>query len=145
MTSDLREMQSVIEVDDVRRRSVSEFDGEQPSFAREAAPNRWNASTILIAAGVLCVLFMLNSLFWIALKVAVVVAGLVWLARKYGGQTLAYTGSDILRMASNAPREVIAGGALLLIAYAFAGSAGFLVAAGVCVGVFVRARLIDWP
>ena len=115
------------------------------SFARNAVPARWSTRAILIAAGCVGALFVLNALFWILVKAALVLAVPVVLARKYGSRLLAYRGSDALQAAANAPPHFYAGGALLAAAYVCAGSAGFLVAAGVCIGVYVRARLIDWP
>ncbi len=138
-------MERATQVANILRRGASPPGAVWPSFGRNSATTRWSTRAVVIAAGCLGVLLLLSSLFWIMLKAALVLAVVVILVRRFGGRALAYSGSDALRAAARTPFHAIAAGALLIAAYAFAGSTGFLVAAGVCIGVYVRARLIDWP
>ena len=130
--------------------SFSQPRAELPSpelspFENVSAPTRWASGAVVVAAGGLALLFVLNTMFWMLLKGAVALAVVVFLVRRLGERGFAQTGADLLRAVQSAPRHWVVGGALLLIAYALAGDAGFLLAAGVCIGVYVRARLIDWP
>jgi hypothetical protein len=138
-------MDRATQVANILRRGAGQPGAVWPSFGRNSAPARWSARIVLIAVGCLGVLLLVGSLFWIVLKVALVLAVVVMLARRFGTRALAFSGSDALRAVARTPFHVIAAGALLVAAFAFGGTTGFLVAAGVCIGVYVRARLIDWP
>lgn len=129
----------------IDRRDLTRLSAASPPFGRVAGPARWSMGAVLVAVGCAGVLLLLNSLFWILLKVGLAVAALVFVARRFGSRGLAYSLSDALRALVRTPYPFLAAGTLLLAAYALAGSSGILVAAGVCLGVFVRARLIDWP
>ena len=129
----------------IGRRDVTQHYAPPPLFGRVSAPGRWSTGAVLAAAGCVGVLLVLNSLFWIILKVALVVAALVFVARRFGIRGLAARGAEALRALVRAPFPFLVGGTLLLASYAFAGDSGVLVAAGVCLGVYARARLIDWP
>jgi hypothetical protein len=90
-------------------------------------------------------LLLLSSLFWIVLKGALVLTVLVLLARMSGSRGLTLSGPRPLRAVEMPAVQLIVAGTLLAIAYACAGCPGFFMAAGVCLGAYLRARLIDWP
>jgi hypothetical protein len=103
------------------------------------------------------ILILLGLLFWIILKGVLVLVVLLFLGSRISLYRFWPPGARMSRSIPRSPDtsvlravripavQAIIGGSLLATGYASAGRFGLILAGGICLGLYLRARVVVWP